>query len=189
MAKGSDAGYHERMLASRIEDPEFSMEYARARREIDQVDSAQPPIAASPAGDSREQREAEPVMVAELSAELGVVLAPREIRLSDGSRVKVDGASGDLSVLCEAWAHQGRPKSAQRNKVIVDAFKLSHVARSLGTSPRLILLFSDDTACAPFTRSGWAAGALRTHGIELKVVPLPDDLRQRVVAAQARQFR
>ena len=189
MPKRLDASYHERMLTSRMEDPEFSMEYTRARREIEQVDFVQPPIAPPPAGDSREQREAEPVMVAERSAELGVVLAPREIRLSDGSCVKVDGASEDLSVLCEAWAHQGPPKSAQRNKVIVDAFKLSHVARSLGTSPRLILLFSDGAACAPFTRSGWAAGALRTHGIELKVVPLPDDVRQRVVAAQARQFR
>jgi ribosome-binding protein aMBF1 (putative translation factor) len=37
--KGSDTSYHKRMLASRMENPEFRAEYARARREIDQVDS------------------------------------------------------------------------------------------------------------------------------------------------------
>jgi len=147
------------------------------------------PVAPAPAGDSREQREAEPVMVAALAAELGLQLAPRRIPLPDGSHVQVDAASDDLSVLCEAWAHQGPPKSAQRNKVIVDAFKLSHVAHVLGTSPRVILLFSDEEACRALDGSGWAAGAIRSHGIEIKVVAIPDELRQRLRAAQARQFR
>jgi len=31
--------YHRRMLASRMEEPEFLTEYERARREVDQVDS------------------------------------------------------------------------------------------------------------------------------------------------------
>lgn len=39
MPKRLDTSYHERMLASRMEDPEFRAEYERARREIDQVDS------------------------------------------------------------------------------------------------------------------------------------------------------
>lgn len=39
VAKRIDIGFHERMLAKRLEDPEFRAEYDRARREIDQVDS------------------------------------------------------------------------------------------------------------------------------------------------------
>ena len=39
MPKRSDTSYHKRMLASRMENPEFRAEYERARREIDQVDS------------------------------------------------------------------------------------------------------------------------------------------------------
>ena len=39
MPKRVDTSYHKRMLASRMEDPEFRAEYERARREIDQVDS------------------------------------------------------------------------------------------------------------------------------------------------------
>lgn len=39
MAKRLDTSFHKRMIASRMEDPEFRAEYERARREIDQVDS------------------------------------------------------------------------------------------------------------------------------------------------------
>lgn len=39
MAKRLDTSYHRRMIAARMDDPEFRAEYERARREIDQVDS------------------------------------------------------------------------------------------------------------------------------------------------------
>lgn len=39
MPKRLDTSYHKRMIAARMDDPEFRAEYARARREIDQVDS------------------------------------------------------------------------------------------------------------------------------------------------------
>lgn len=145
--------------------------------------------ATAPAGDSREQREAGAVMVAALAKRLGIALAPRRISLPDGGRLEIDATSDDLSVLCEAWAHQGPPKSAQRHKVLTDAFKLTFAARIVGGSPRLILLFSDKAATTPFVGKGWAPEALRTNGIEIAVVALPQELSDRVRAAQARQFR
>lgn len=39
MPKRLDTSFHKRMIAGRMEDPEFRAEYERARREIDQVDS------------------------------------------------------------------------------------------------------------------------------------------------------
>lgn len=39
MPRRLDTRYHERMLARRLEDPEFRDEYERARRAIEQVDS------------------------------------------------------------------------------------------------------------------------------------------------------
>jgi len=39
MPKRLDTSYHKRMIAARMDDPEFQAEYERARREIDQVDS------------------------------------------------------------------------------------------------------------------------------------------------------
>jgi hypothetical protein len=143
----------------------------------------------APPGDSREQRDAEAVMVALLADQLGVPLAPRRIALGDGRRVEIDGASEDLTVLCEAWAHQGAPKAAQRNKVLTDAFKLAFIGKAIDGSPRLILLLSDDAAAAPFRGRSWYAAALAAFGVEDAVVELPSDVRERVKAAQVRQFR
>lgn len=142
-----------------------------------------------PPGDSQEQRDAEAVMVAILADRLGVPLLPRRIALPEGGRVEVDAAAEDGSVLCEVWAHQGPPKSAQRNKVLADAFKLVFVARVLAISPRLILLFSDAAAAAPFLGGGWPAQALRSMDVELTVVELPAELVSKIRAAQIRQFR
>jgi hypothetical protein len=128
-------------------------------------------------------------MVAALSERLGVELGPRRLSLPNGCHLEIDGASGDLSVLCEAWAHQGPPKSAQRQKVLSDGFKLSFAARVLCGLPRLILLFCDEEAAAPFRRAGWPAAALREFGIEIETVSLSEDMRDRIRSAQARQFR
>lgn len=84
------------------------------------------------AGDSREQREAEAIMVQALSRDLGIGLAARRILLAEGGRLELDAASRDLSILCEAWAHQGPPKSAQKMKVLTDAFKLAFAADVVG---------------------------------------------------------
>lgn len=142
-----------------------------------------------PPGDSGEQRDAEAVMVAALAERCGVPLAPRRILLPNGGRVEIDAASEDLSILCEAWAHQGPPKSAQKNKVLTDALKLVFVSRVLGTDPRLILLLSDPLAAAPFRGASWSAEALRTFDVTIEIAPLPEDVRLRIVDAQVRQFR
>ena len=141
-----------------------------------------------PPGDSREQREVEAVMVAALSKQLGVELAPQRVPLDGGVRVELDAASDDLSVLVEVWAHQGPVKSGQRTKVLTDAFKLAFVGRELGGARRLILLLSDDQAARKFA-GGWPAAALRQSGIEIRVVELDDETRNRVRAAQIRQRR
>ena len=55
-------------------------------------------------------------MVAALSEQLGVELAPRRVEFDGGVRVELDAASDDLSVLVEVWAHQGAAKSGQRSE-------------------------------------------------------------------------
>jgi hypothetical protein len=150
---------------------------------VERVDEVSPPP-----GDSREQQEAEATMVALLGARLGIALAPRRIELNGGVRVELDAASDDLSVLVEAWAHQGPVKSAQRNKVLTDAFKLAFLAQELGRPVRLILLLSDEEAARRF-QAGWAAAALARFNIELAIVELSPAGRQRIRDAQARQYR
>jgi hypothetical protein len=60
-----------------------------------------------------------------LSQQVGRELNPARITVPSGERVEVDGADANQSILVECWAHQGPPKSAQRHKVLADAFKLT----------------------------------------------------------------
>lgn len=85
-----------------------------------------------PAGRSTEQQDAEAVMLGLLSVRLGVDLARRRVHLPDGSYADLDGVCDDPPVLVEAWAHQGPPIGGQRNKVLADALKLTHVSGQLG---------------------------------------------------------
>ena len=142
------------------------------------------------AGDSREQRHAERIMLDLLSERLNVVLEPRQIPLEDRIRVEVDGADDELTVLVEAWAHQGPPKSAQKHKVLADVLKLLHLAATLPGAPRLILCLCDPEAAHHFTSArSWAAHALRNFAIEIAVVELPADVKAAVLTAQQRQYR
>jgi hypothetical protein len=138
---------------------------------------------------SIEQRDAEPLMIAALSRELGVSLEPREVPLPGGQSPRVDGVCESPFILCEAWAHQGLPKGAQPMKVMTDAMKLLYIERVLARPARKILLFSDAEAAAPFLGDGWRADALNTFGIEVRVVEIDDRVRQRVAEAQVRQYR
>jgi hypothetical protein len=148
------------------------------------VDSLPPP----PAGDSSEQREAEAVMLGLLGNRLGVHFEPRAIRSPDGRAMAIDGVDSDETVYVEAFAHLGKPKGGQISKVIRDAFELSFLGQ-LRPGTRLIVLLADEVAAAPFRVTTWCAEAMRSHRIEVEVVDLPADVRNRLAEAQRRQYR
>lgn len=128
-------------------------------------------------------------MMAELSRELGVTLKPQPVPLPDGHAPHVDGVCDSPFILCEAWAHQGRPKGSQPKKVMTDALKLLYIERVLDRQAQKILLFSDTEAAAPFLGDGWQAHALRTFNIEVRVVEIPTLVADGLRDAQARQYR
>lgn len=126
-----------------------------------------------------------------LGRQLQVILEPARLTVPSGARVEVDGSDTNRTVLVECWAHQGPPKAAQRHKVISDALKLTWISSTIYPRPRLILCLSDPAAAGPFVPGSrsWAAQALEDLGITVAVVGLPEAVRQRVVAAQQRQYR
>ena len=138
------------------------------------------------ASDSREQRLAEPLILASVAKELGVELAPRSLRLEHGARVDVDGVAPDESVLVEVFAHQGRLRGGQFHKVARDALKLITLKRTRPAA-QLVLAFGDPDAAACVTGTSWLAEALRAWGITVLVAELDDDVRAGLSAAQARQ--
>ncbi len=141
------------------------------------------------AGDSAEQRRAEEYLVARLGESLGTTLKKIEVELPGGEWLEVDGVCESPMILCEAWAHQGMPKSAQKNKVMADALKLLYVERLKSAPARKILLFGDKVAARRFQGENWMARALESFGIEIQIVELPVEMRKAVGEAQKRQYR
>lgn len=140
-------------------------------------------------GDSSEQQEAEEWLVEALSKKLGVTLSKKAWSLDEGSWIEVDGFCESPMILCEAWAHVGRVKSAQKNKVMTDAFKLLFVDAFLEGNGQRILLFADPDAAAHFQGKSWMARCLREYDIRVEVIELPSQLKTRVQEAQHRQRR
>ena len=137
-------------------------------------------------GDSAEQRAAEPLILAALSAELGVELAPRRLTFPSGAWCDVDGVSADERVLVEVFARQGALKSGQRGKVARDALKLMTL-RQHRAGARLIIALADPALVKSLTAKSWLAEALRTFEIEGLSVEIEPDARAAIANAQVRQ--
>lgn len=139
-------------------------------------------------GDSEEQRDAEPLMIAAVAEAIGIPLSKRIVPMPDGARTEVDGVSADGRVLVEAFAHQGKMIGSQPKKVAEDALKLITLAKDRPNT-RLIVAFADEQAAKSFLGKSWKAEALRTWGVEVLIVELHAIVRNGIRDAQVRQFR
>ncbi|HKT58030.1 MAG TPA: hypothetical protein VJR25_14805 [Microbacterium sp.] len=139
--------------------------------------------------DSLAQRDAEVVIIAALSAKLGARLGKVSIPTANGGRVEVDGATEDLSVLVEAYAHQGGLRGGQPKKLATDALKLTWIGRQVGAK-RLILAVADERVEAYLRRpTAWLTQALIDLGVEVISVDLDDATSSALLAAQTVQYR
>ena len=125
-------------------------------------------------------------MLAALSAKLGVKLTPRTLTLPGGAHCDVDGVSDSETVLVELFAHQGALKGGQRGKIARDALKLITLGRQ-HPKARLIIALADEAAAKPLNATSWLAEALRTFDVEVMLVDLDTDARDKIAAAQVRQ--
>ncbi|MTD44897.1 hypothetical protein GKE82_11485 [Conexibacter sp. W3-3-2] len=139
--------------------------------------------AESHVSDSAVQRHAEEIIRGLLAERLGVALAPRTITLEAGAPVQVDAASSDGAVLAEIFARQGALKGGQQKKVAIDTLKLITIHREQ-PAEKLVLCFADHEAAAYATGGGWVAQALRTWGVKVEIIDLPEDIRGEIRAAQ-----
>ena len=138
--------------------------------------------------DSSEQRDAEVDLITGLSKELGVTLQKRELDLTTCT-IQIDGYSENPPIMCEAWAHRGKPKGGQPHKVLTDSFKLLFADTVLGKIHRKILVFADEAARKPFVEDRWQAQCLKHFGFETCVVSLPKEQLEKIKRAQERQRR
>lgn len=138
--------------------------------------------------DSLAQRDAESLMIAAVAASLGVELHPTVISDRD-AKVQIDGATSDLSVLVEAYAHIGPLRGAQPKKFATDAFKLSWIGPRVGATT-LVLAVLDDAAANYLRRpNAWLTSAIEDAGITVVLVDVDRDVRAGIEDAQVAQFR
>jgi hypothetical protein len=111
-----------------------------------------------------------------LATHLGVRLAPRDFTLPGGVRVGVDGAgvgSPDSlgvagAVLVQVTYAAGPVKSAQRNKVLADAFKLAWLRSQVPTARTVIVV--NEPFERLFATGAWLPAALTQQGVEVALV-------------------
>ena len=139
------------------------------------------------------QQLVEKIMVNEFSHELGRELGRATIPIGN-AKVTVDGFHHGESclVLVEAWAHVGKVRKAQRDKVLGDMLKLALVTSALRRSDPTLkiesyLLFADETAARFVNGKGWPTLAAKEFGVASRVIPLSADVIETIKEAQCRQ--
>lgn len=136
--------------------------------------------------DSTEQRDAESVLLAGLSARIGVRLTPRRLRLGEAAQVSIDGCSEDLSVIAELYAHIGETKVGQRHKIARDILKLVAIEAERQGRCRKILGFADASAVRYLQFVARRGGEnVRHRNLSRRI---PHECRDRLQSAQSRQM-
>ncbi len=108
----------------------------------------------------------------------------------DEIRIEVDGYSEESGIACEAWAHIGKPKAAQKAKIMKDAAKLLFLEKKLKRKLTKALLFCDHDAFDYFNfrnSSNWMAACLNEWGFELEYIELQDDILKSLKKLQKKQ--
>ena len=107
--------------------------------------------------DSSIQQEAQGLIIRALEQKLGFsmnMLESAKIPLKDSS-VELDGYSDKLSILCEVYAHIGKMKGKQFDKIISDTMKMILIEKILGKSFRKILAVCDVDIEVQLNGSSW----------------------------------
>ena len=111
-----------------------------------------------------------------LGRALGVALRPRRLVLADGTSLEVEGLDDDSTVVAQFVLNEGAVRSALRNKIAADLFKLVWVASTVVPGARPVLCVSP-TVASILARRGWLPAAARDLGVALYVVTAPDGVK------------
>lgn len=139
------------------------------------------------------QQAAEITAINVLNREQGWNLEPSKLLLRERT-FSVDGyyeVMGTI-ILAEVWAHIGKAKSAQRNKVLADILKLALLSKILreqrpSYTIRSYMVFIDEEASLVIQNESWGALAAMEFGIQSAVVPIGQEFIDAVKIAQQNQ--
>ena len=100
--------------------------------------------------------------------------------------LEVDDYLEKPQTFIEIWSHVGKPKSAQKNKVMTDAAKLLFAETIFGKAKK-VLLFVDEEVLNYFKGKNWCARFLKKFGFQLQKIEIEDELKKEILATQKGQ--
>ena len=139
---------------------------------------------------SVEQQYAGHIIFSEVEQLLNVKLAENpKIYLADNryTYIEPDFYSGENCIVGEIFAHIGKPKKAQDNKIANDILKMLLLDRVTGKKYRKIIVVCDEAQENKLKGLSALAESIRQFGIEIIKVDIPDDLKKQITDAQERQ--
>ena len=139
---------------------------------------------------SIEQMQAEDIIFALTENILGAKLEKnKKIYLADNAftYIQPDFYSEERLIIGEIFAHIGKPKKAQDNKIANDILKMLLLEKITGQQYRKIIVVCDAAEKKKLEGLSALAESIRQFGIEILMVDIDADLRTRLLEAQDRQ--
>lgn len=136
------------------------------------------------------QAEAEKEMFKKIKAALDVDLKPNTTILlaNDGETyIQPDFYSEDPWIVGEIFAHIGKPKKAQDNKIANDILKMLLLEKVTGRTFRKILVVCDQKQKEKLKGRSALALSIEAFGIEIMDVDLDNNTRKNILQAQKQQ--
>jgi len=139
---------------------------------------------------SREQMQAEEIIFSRVGEMLGIELEKNpKLYLANNAftYIQPDFYSGSHLVIGEIFAHIGRPKKAQDNKIANDVLKMLLLEKISGKTYRKIIAVCDREEQKKLEGTSVLAESIRQFGVEVLYVEIGEHLREQLLRAQSRQ--
>ena len=113
----------------------------------------------------------------------------KKIYLADNAftYMQPDLYSEDKYIVGEIFAHIGKPKKAQDNKIAKDIIKMLLLEKTTGKQSRKIIVVCDLSEKKKLEGQSILAESIRQFGIEILYIEINEDIRNQILNAQELQ--
>ncbi len=99
----------------------------------------------------------------------------------------MDGYDEKNSTICEIYAHIGKLKGSQPDKIASDFLKMILVQKCKKISLKKIFCFASEETVKKVIGKSWLALAAKEFDIDIVVILLPKEKEKEILQAQKRQ--
>ena len=137
---------------------------------------------------SKEQIEAEAYIFSQVKERIPAALERNpKVPCHGETYIQPDFYSEPEKIIGEIFAHVGKPKKAQDNKIANDILKMLLLEKLTGQEYRKIIVVCDEKELAKLQGKSALAESIRQFGIELMYIELDEKWRELLLQAQERQ--